>query len=194
MSSSPSPDPFTDWNHTTPAATGFTEGGEEEEEEGEGEGEEGEGEREEEGAFSGSCGSVASAAEGPQMYECEGGGYQVDPATISSSPIRFQRQVYHIMNIHELLCRSFRRITELDPLERAGYYNQFTKKGRGGQRGRERGTGTGPSGAGYMSTRRGGVGRRGGGGGGGRGRGGGNGGRGKRRGKHYHFRGRGKRN
>ena len=31
---------------------------------------------------------VRMTTDGPRVVECEGGGYQVDPATISSSPIR----------------------------------------------------------------------------------------------------------
>ena len=89
LSPSPSPDPATDWNRTTsPAVVGYTEEVEEE----------GEEEEEGEGAFSGSCGSSGSTAVGPQMFECEGGGYQVDPSTVSKSPIRFQRR---ILSCHE---------------------------------------------------------------------------------------------
>lgn len=92
--------------------------------------------------------------------------------------------------MHILMCRTFRRITDLDPQERAGYYNQFSKKRRGG-----RGGGGGDATWGraefsemmdYTSTRRGrGKSSR-------RGRGQG-GGRGRGRGKWRMFRGRGKR-
>lgn len=138
---------------------------------------------------------VASSSEtGPQVYECEGGGYQVDPATISSSPIRSALAGVDNMcgAMHFLMHRTFRRITDLDPQERAGYYNQFSKKRRGG-----RGSGGGDATWGraefsemmeYTSARRGGRGK-----GKSSRRGRGQGGRGRGHGKWRPFRGRGKR-
>ena len=43
-----------------------------------------------------------------QLIPCEGGGFMIDPSTISNSPIK-----------------SFTRIKDLPPHEQAGYYNQF---------------------------------------------------------------------
>lgn len=34
---------------------------------------------------------------GPQVYECEGGGYEVDPATVSNSPIRSAHHTHYKM-------------------------------------------------------------------------------------------------
>ena len=82
------------------------------------------------------------------------------------------------------LHRTFRRITELDPSERAGYYNQFSKNARGSRgKGRVSGRGTGDNAmetvsGGYISSRK------------GRGRGKGKSGRGY--GKRHFFRGRGR--
>lgn len=127
------------------------------------------------------------------MYECEGGGYQVDPTTISSSPIKSAEwspsdivTVASCCSISLFPCaRTFRRITELDPQERAGYYNQFTKKGRGARGQRGRGRTEFSELMGYTSSRRGGRGKR---------RGGPKaGGRARGRGKQRFFRGRGKR-
>ena len=37
---------------------------------------------------------AGSTAAGPRVYECEGGGYQVDPTTVSSSPIKLAKYRY----------------------------------------------------------------------------------------------------
>ena len=44
---------------------------------------------------------------------CPDGGYMIDPSAVSSSPVR-----------------SFKKISELDPKERASFQNQFTSKGK----------------------------------------------------------------
>lgn len=50
----------------------------------------------------------------PRVIPCEDGGYLIDPSTISTSPIR-----------------SFTRLQDMDPHQRAGFQNQFQKsKGR----------------------------------------------------------------
>ena len=73
--SSDPPEPSTSW-HTTRHDTDHTAGHSEEEQEEE-ELEDGEG-----------------ASAGPQLIQCEGGGYQVDPTTISSSPIKSAPDVH----------------------------------------------------------------------------------------------------
>ena len=50
------------------------------------------------------------------------GGYFIDPSMVSNSPIR-----------------SFKRLSDLDPQERAGFDNQFNSKRSRGRRGQPRG-------------------------------------------------------
>ena len=64
-------------------------------------------------------GGTPSAA--PQLFPCEGGGFIVDPSTVSSSPIR-----------------AFRKIKDLAPHERDSYRNQFNYSKSGQRRGRAR--------------------------------------------------------
>ena len=58
----------------------------------------------------------------PRAIRCEDGGYLIDPSTISTSPIR-----------------SFKRIDDLAPEQRAGFQNQFQGKQGGGRRRSSRG-------------------------------------------------------
>lgn len=62
-----------------------------------------------------------SSYDNPRAIRCEDGGYLIDPSTISSSPIR-----------------SFKRIDDLAPEQRAGFQNQFQGK-KGGRRRTSRG-------------------------------------------------------
>ena len=50
---------------------------------------------------------------GPKMYRSEDGGFYIDPATVSKSPIK-----------------TFTRIGDLDPKESDMYYNQFSRKSK----------------------------------------------------------------